>query len=83
MNMDAVWIPGFKAGMFVWSPASAVSIIVIEKLRQAKQKRNQLAHVLGVPRLLWSKCRMHTYNSAELIIETTVWYGYIWPREIH
>ena len=53
MNMDVVWIPSFKAGTFVWSPAPVVSRIVIEELSQARQKRTQSVHVLGVPRLLW------------------------------
>ena len=52
MNVDGVWIPSIKAGMFVWSTAPEVSIIVIEELRQAIKKWNQSAHVLGVPRLL-------------------------------
>ena len=33
MNMDGVWIPNFKAGTFVRSPAPAVARIVIEELR--------------------------------------------------
>ena len=81
--MDAVWIPRYKAGMFVWSPAPTVSVILIENPRQAKQKRNKSAHVLRVTRILWSKCRMHAYKSVELIIETTVRCGYICPREMH
>ena len=39
MNVDGVWIAKFKAGMFVWSPAPAVDRIVIEELRQARQKQ--------------------------------------------
>ena len=53
MNVDGVWIPRFKAGTFVWGPAPVFAIIVIiEDLRQARQKQTQSAHVLGVMRLL-------------------------------
>ena len=52
-NVDGVWIPRFKAGTFVWGPAPVFAIIVIiEDLRQARQKQTQSAHVLGVMRLL-------------------------------
>ena len=37
-NMDGVWIPGFKAGTFVWSLALAVARIIIEEIRLARQK---------------------------------------------
>ena len=33
VNMDGFWIPRFKAGTFVWSPAPEVTIILIEELR--------------------------------------------------
>ena len=36
MNVNGVWIPRFKAGTFVWSPAPVVSRIVIEELSQAR-----------------------------------------------
>ena len=51
MNVDGVWIPNFRSGKFVWSKEPAVTRIVIEELRQARQKRTQLSHVLGVQRL--------------------------------
>ena len=54
--------------MFVWSPAPAVARIVTEELRPIRQKLTQSAHVLGVPRLLWSEWRRHIYKSADLII---------------
>ena len=41
MNVDGFWIPRFKAEIFVWIPEPAVAIIVIEELRQARQKRTQ------------------------------------------
>ena len=53
MKVDGVWIPRFKAGMFFWIPAPVVSRIVIEDLRQARQKRTQSEHLLGILRLLW------------------------------
>ena len=59
MNAYGVWIPRFKYGTFVWGPAPAVAIIVIEELRQARHNWNQSAHVLGVERLFWSKWRSH------------------------
>ena len=34
MDVNGVWIPGFKAGPFFGSPAPAVARIVIEDLRQ-------------------------------------------------
>ena len=37
MNVDVVQISRFKAGTFVWSPATVVAIIVIEELMQARQ----------------------------------------------
>ena len=52
MNAYGFWIPRFNAGMFVWIPACAVAIIMIEELRKARQNSTQLGHVLGVPRLL-------------------------------
>ena len=52
MNVDVVWIPRLKAGTFVWSPAPAVSRIMIEDMMQARQKQTQSAHLLGVTRLL-------------------------------
>ena len=63
MNMDGVWIPRFKAGMFVWIPAPPVSSIVTEELRQGRQKWTQLIHVLGVLILLWSDWRRQIYKS--------------------
>ena len=69
MNVYGVWIPRFKYGTFVWSPAPAVAIILIEELSQDRQKRNHLTHLLGVPRLLWSKWRWNIYKSSDLIIE--------------
>ena len=59
MNVDGVWIPKFKAGTFFWSLEPVVSMIVTEELRQARQKQTQLAHMLGISRLLWSKWRSH------------------------
>ena len=59
MNVYGVCIPRFKAGKFVLSPAPAVNIIMIEKLRKDRQKRTKSAHVLGVLRLLWNKWRRH------------------------
>ena len=38
MNVDGFWIPGFKAGTFLCSPAHVVSNIVIEELRQTRYK---------------------------------------------
>ena len=52
MNVDGVWIPRFEAGTLFWSPAPAVTIIMIEELRQARYKQTQLTHMLGVTRLL-------------------------------
>ena len=83
INVDIVWIPRFKAGTFVWSPAPAVDRIMIEELRKARKKKTQFEHVLGVPRLLWSKWRRHIYKSADLIIEIPAGCGDIWPREMH
>ena len=53
--MDGVLIPRFKADTFVWITAPTVAGTVIEELRQASQKWNQLAHVLGVQIILWSE----------------------------
>ena len=36
MNVDEFCIPRFKAGKFVWSPAPAVAIIVIDELSHAR-----------------------------------------------
>ena len=36
MNVYRVWISRFKSGTFVWIPAPAVAIIVIEEFRQAR-----------------------------------------------
>ena len=52
-----------------------VTRILIEELRQARQKQTQLAHMLGGPILLWSECRRHIYTSADLITEITVGCG--------
>ena len=59
MNVDGFWIPRFKAGTFVWIPEPVVSRIVTGELRQARQKRTQSAHMLGIVRLLWSEWRSH------------------------
>ena len=83
MNVDGVWIPRFKSGTFFGAPAPAVTIIFVEELRQARQKRTQSAHVLGVPRLLWSEWRIHIYKSADLIIDIPAGYGEIWPIDMH
>ena len=83
MNVHGFWISRFKAGTFVWIPATVVARIVIEELRQAIQKRTQAVHVLGFPRLLWSDWRRHIYKSADLIIETPVVCGDILPIEMH
>ena len=79
------WIldPKVQVWNFFWGPAPAFTIIVVEELRQARQKRTQSAHVLGVPRLLWSEWRRHIYKSVDLIIEIHAECGEIWPREMH
>ena len=83
MNVDGVCIPRFKDGTFVWVPAPAVARIVIEHLRQAIQKRTQLAHVWIVPILLWREWRRHIYKSVGLIIEIPAGCGDKCPREMH
>ena len=83
MNVDGVWIPRFEAGTLFWSPAPAVTIIMIEELRQARYKQTQLTHMLGVTRLLWSEWRRHIYKSTDLIIEIPLGCGEIWPIDIH
>ena len=75
MDTDGFLIPSFKAGTFVWSSAPAVSRTVIEDLMQARQKRTQLAHVLGYTRLLYSDWRRNIYKYADLIIEIPVGCG--------
>ena len=83
MNVDGFLIPSFKAGNFVCSLVTEVAIIVIKELSQARYKRTQLAHVLGVLRLLRSKWRRHIYKSEDLIIDIPAGCGEICPREMH
>ena len=68
MNVDGVWIPRFKAGMFFCSPTPDIAIIVIEELRKYRQKRSQSAHMLVVLRLLCSEWIRNIYKYADLII---------------
>ena len=69
MKTKGFWILKFQAGTFFWIPAPVVARIVLEELRQDRQKLTQSAHMLGVPRMLSSEWRRHIYKSADLIIE--------------
>ena len=83
MNVGGVCIPKFKAGTFVWGSSPAVARIVIEDLRQSRQKQTQSADMLGVPILLWRNWRRHIYKSADLIVEIPAGCVEIWPVEMH
>ena len=82
VNSDGVWLPRYQAGTFVWAPPPAAARIVAEELRQARQKRQQSAHVFVVPRLMWVEWRKHLFKSADLMFDLPVGSD-VWPAEMH
>ena len=54
-----------------------VEKIVIEKLRQAWQKRTNYAHVLVKTRLIWNKWQKNMHKSADIILYIPAGNGYM------
>ena len=79
-NDDNLWIPTFKPGIFVWSPAPAAGQFAVEQLRNARNKRTNSIHFVVIPRLFTSIWRRQLTRVADLFI-TLPFIPDIWSKD--
>ena len=80
--MDKVWLPLYKPGTFLWSPAPAAGRHAIEEVRQARHKRQESSHIFVCPRLMWNEWRRHVHKSADLIFQLPAG-NEVWTQNMH
>jgi hypothetical protein len=85
-NTDGIWMPRYSTGTFVWAPPPGCARIVVEELRQARQKRQASTHVFVCPRLMSPEWMRHLYKSADLIFKIPAGKlggDHVWPAPMH
>jgi len=80
LNDDGIWIPKFKKGLFIWSPAPAAGQFAVEQMRDARNKRTDSLHIFILPRLFTSIWRRQLYRVSDLLIELP-FIDTIWEKE--
>ena len=75
-------MPNYEAGIWVWSPPPAAALWALEELRQARQKRQDSAHIILIPKLMVQEWRRQLYKAADLIVEIPLGHPY-WPDTNH
>ena len=78
-NEDEIWIPKFKSGIFVWSPAPAAAQFAVEQLREARNKRTSSLHVVVIPRLFTSIWRRQLTRVADVFV-TLPFINGVWSK---
>ena len=68
INADGIWIPHFKSGIFIWTPAPAAAQFAVEQLREARNKRTDSLHVVVIPRLFTSIWRRQLSRVADVFV---------------
>ena len=68
-NGDGVWIPSYRKGLYVWTPAPAAAAVAVEQLREARNKRTDSLHIVIIPRLFTSLWRRQLMRSADIFCE--------------
>ena len=85
-NSDGIWMPRYSTGTYVWAPPPGCARIVVEELRQARQKRQASTHVFVCPRLMSPEWMRHLYKSADLILKIPAGKlggDHVWPASMH
>ena len=81
MNVEGLWMPSYKSGKYLWSPAPAAASAAVEELRKARHQRVESTHVFIVPRLMTPLWRKHLFKAADLVV--TLPPGHVaWPAEM-
>ena len=81
-NQDGMWMPGYKAGTFIWDPPPPVARQALAELRQARQKRQMSAHIFVCPRLMEPEWKRHVWKSADLVLWIPAGQKF-WPSSMH
>ena len=68
-NLDGVWIPKFKKGVFIWTPPPAAALAAVEQLREARNKRMESVHIVIIPRLFTSLWRRQLMRASDVFCE--------------
>jgi len=68
-NKEGIWMPNYKKGIFVWSPAPASGQFAVEQLREARNKRTASLHVFIIPRLFTSLWRRQLHRVSDLCFD--------------
>ena len=69
MNADNIWIPKYKAGIFIWTPPPAGGLIAVAQLRRARLKREDSTHIFLIPRLMSPEWKRQLFKVSDLFIE--------------
>ena len=67
-NLDGVWTPKYKPGIFIWNPAPSAAQVAVEQLRDARNKRMYSLHIFVVPRLFTSIWRRQLSRVVDLFV---------------
>jgi len=81
-NADGIWIPKFKAGIFLWLPPPAAGQFAVEELRAARNKRTQSLHIVLIPRLFTPLWKRQLSRVSDLYFELPFVEG-VWDKSIH
>ena len=81
-NIDGYWMPGYKPGVFLWTPPPGAARIAIEQLRQARLKRQKSMHIFVVPRLMATEWRRQVLKGSDFRFELPVGHP-LWPADMH
>lgn len=80
-NYDNIWMPTYKPGIYVWSPAPAAGQFAVEQLRAARNKRTNSIHIFVLPRLFTSIWRKQLNRVCDLLIELP-FLDSIWDKKL-
>ncbi len=81
-NIDGLWIPQHKKGIFVWAPAPAAAEVALEEIRKARHKRQASTHIFVCPRLFEPYWRGHLFKAADLVFEVPIGVSF-WPHSCY
>ena len=82
LNVDGMWMPVYKKGVFIWAPPPAAAEAALEQLRKARHKRQESAHIFVCPRLMTPYWAKHLNRSADFISVIPPGQDF-WTTEMH
>ena len=81
-NCDDKWIPRYKHGVYIWTPAPAGANIAAQELRKARHKRTDSLHIFVCPRLLSHEWSAQISKTADLLVTIPIGTQY-WNNDMH